>query len=133
MLDTQPPSGERNVQRLMALKAQMNYRRPADERELVMYACFVIGLLIPLLEFSMRAGPVSFIGWVGSEVAKDKAGSTEMTVFRGFTDTHLQMAMLGLQTTESLFTWLNVLAELLLGLGFFQKCSLDACRRVARR
>ena len=105
---------------LMALKAQMNYRKPADERELVMYACFLIGLLIPLLEFAMRAGPVSFIGWVGSEVAKDKAGSTEMTVFRGFSDTHLQLTMMALQTTESLFTWLNVVADILLGLGFLQ-------------
>lgn len=105
---------------LMALKAQMNYRRPADERELVMYACFLVGLLIPLLEFAMRAGPVSLIGWVGSEVAKDKAGSTEMTVFRGFSDTHLQLTMMALQTTESLFTWLNVVAEMLLGLGFLQ-------------
>ena len=69
---------------LMALKAQMNYRRPADERELVMYACFLVGLLIPLLEFAMRAGPVAFVGWVASEVAKDRAGSTDLTVFRGF-------------------------------------------------
>ena len=68
----------------------------------------------------MRAGPVSFIGWVGSEVAKDKAESTEMTVYRGFSDTHLQLTMMALRTTESVFTWLNVLADLLLGLGFFQ-------------
>ena len=105
---------------LMSLKAQMNYRQPADERELVMYACFVIGFLIPLLEFAMRAGPVTFIGWVGSEVAKDKAGSTDMTMFRGFSDTHLQVTMMALRTTESLFTWLNVVADILLGLGFFQ-------------
>ncbi len=105
---------------LMSLKAQMNYRMPADERELVMYACFLIGLLIPLLEFAMRAGPVSFVGWVGNEIAKDRSGSTETTVFRGFEDTHLQMLMLGLMTTESLFTWVNIVSEVLLGLGFFQ-------------
>lgn len=113
---------------LMALKAQMNYRRPADERELVMYSCFLIGLLIPLLEFSMRAGPVSFVSWVGSEIVKDQEGSTETTVFRGFTDTHIQMMGLMLQTTESLFTWLNVLADLLLGLGFFQLSFIASTR-----
>jgi len=113
---------------LMALKAQMNYRRPADEREMVMYACFLIGLLIPLLEFCMRVGPYSFVGWVGSEIAKDcpdypdcsNADPDQFKVFSGFTDAHIQMMQMSLQVVESLFSWLNVLADLLLGLGFFQ-------------
>lgn len=105
---------------LMALKAQMNYRRPADERELVMYSCFLIGLLVPLLEFAMRAGPMSFVGWLGSEVAKGRGDSADTGVFSGFSDTHLQITMIGLQTTESIFTWLNVVAAMLLGLGFLQ-------------
>ena len=94
-----------------------------------MYACFLIGLLIPLLEFCMRIGPYSFVGWVGSEIAKDcpdypdcsNADPDQFKVFSGFTDAHIQMMQMSLQVVESLFSWLNVLADLLLGLGFFQQ------------
>jgi hypothetical protein len=36
--------------------------------------------------------------------------------------------MLGLMTTESLFTWLNVIADILLGLGFFQLSFIGSTR-----
>ena len=38
------------------------------------------------------------------------------------------MTMLGLMTTESLFTWLNVIADILLGLGFFQLSFIGSTR-----
>jgi hypothetical protein len=101
---------------LMSFKSQMNYRRPADERELIMYACLLIGLLIPMLEFCMRAGPVSYVGWVASESIKtDGTG-----LYSGFADTHYQVIAVGLQTVEALFTWLNTFADFLLGIGFIQ-------------
>ena len=101
---------------LMSLKSQMNYRRPADERELIMYTCLLIGLLIPMLEFCMKAGPFSFVGWVASETLKTDGTN----LYSGFSDTHIQMLSLALNVTESLFSWLNVFADFLLGIGFIQ-------------
>lgn len=88
---------------IMCMKSQMNYRRPADERELIMYACLLIGLLIPMLEFCMRAGPIAYVGWVASEIVKtDGTG-----LYSDFSATHIQMLYMTLQVTESLFNWLN--------------------------
>eukprot|EP01044_Picomonas_judraskeda_P013474 COSAG03_NODE_2040_length_3195_cov_14.095284_3_plen_96_part_00 len=38
------------------------------------------------------------------------------------------MSILDLTTTESLFTWLNVIADILLGLGFFQLSFIGSTR-----
>ena len=58
---------------LMCVKAQLDAGNvTSDEKELCTFACLLIGFLIPMLEFSMRAGPVSFIGWVGHELGKDE-------------------------------------------------------------
>ena len=110
---------------LVCVKAQMNYRAPADERELVTYACLIFGLAIPMLEFCLRAGPVSFVGWVGHEISKPVV---DEPMFKNFGAFHIQMLRLALMTTESLFTWLNTFADLLLGVGFLQLSFLGSTR-----
>jgi hypothetical protein len=94
---------------LMCLKAQMNYRVPADDRKMVMYACMILGLLIPMLEFCLRAGPYSFVGWVGNELEKNYGPAVDDDAFfKNFADVHIQMLGLTLQVVESLFAWVNV-------------------------
>ena len=93
-----------------------------DEKELVMYACMIFGLTIPMLEFCLRAGPVSFVAWVGSESAKEDG------MWTGFSPTHVQTLMMTLNVVESLFTWLNVFADLLLGVGFILIATLGSSR-----
>ena len=107
---------------LMCVKSQLNFRTPADEQELVMYACLIIGLLIPMLEVCMRAGPFSFIGWVAHEIEKGDG------FFKNVSATHIQLMGICLQAVESLFTWLNTFADLLLGLGFMQLSFLGSKR-----
>lgn len=107
---------------LLCLKAHMNFTRPADEKELVMYACMIFGLTIPMLEFCLRAGPVSFVAWVGSESAKEDG------MWTGFSPTHVQTLMMTLNVVESLFIWLNVFADLLLGVGFILIAMLGSSR-----
>jgi hypothetical protein len=107
---------------VLCLKAHMNYKRPADEKELVMYMCMIFGLTIPMLEFCMRAGPVSYVAWVGSESAKEDG------MWTGFSPTHVQTLMMTLTVVESLFTWLNVFADLLLGVGFVLIATLGSSR-----
>lgn len=107
---------------ILCLKAHMNFTSTADEKELVMYACMILGLTIPMLEFCLRAGPVSYVAWVGSESAKPDG------MWTGFTPTHVQTLMMALNVVESLFTWLNVLADLLLGGGFILIATLGSAR-----
>jgi hypothetical protein len=108
---------------ILCVKAHMNYKTQADEKELIMFSCMILGLTIPLLEFSLRAGPVSFVSWVGSEAAKSDGG-----MWTGFTPTHIQTLMMTLQVVEALFDYLNVFADLLLGIGFVLMSTLGSRR-----
>lgn len=110
---------------IMCLKAHLNYRKPADEAELIMFTCMILGLVIPMLEFCLRAGPISFVAWIGSEVAKPDGRWT------GFSPTHIQSLMMTLEVVEALFQWVNVFADLLLGIGFIMLSTLGSRRAAA--
>ena len=109
---------------LMCVKSQMNFRVPADERELICYACVIIGLLIPMLEFCLRAGPIGFCGWVAHEISKPDGSG----FYTGFSATHIQTMSLGINVVESLFIWMNTFADFLLGAGFLQLSFLGSKR-----
>lgn len=49
-------------------------------------------------------------------------------MWTGFSPTHVQTLMMTLTVVESLFTWLNVFADLLLGVGFVLIATLGSSR-----
>jgi hypothetical protein len=56
---------------LLSLKTQAGFNKTMDEKEIICYVCFVLGFTIPLLQFAMRSGPVTFIVWIGSDAASE--------------------------------------------------------------
>ena len=104
-----------------------------------------------MLEFCLRAGPISFVAWIGAEVAVSPQGicrcllTTDRPTFSqevlclqkpdgrwtGFSPTHIQTLTVTLNVVESLFQWVNVFADLLLGIGFIMLSTLGSRRAAA--
>ncbi len=97
---------------LMCLKTQMNWNTSTpNEKELIMFAAFFLGLFIPMLEFCLRTGPIAAAALAGSAATFDEDEHS-------WSSTHFQFLFLAIQVVESLFTWLNVLAFFSLAVGF---------------
>jgi hypothetical protein len=104
---------------LLSLKAQLNMKNPSrisDEKELIAFTCFIIGFLIPMLQFAMMTGPLSFVAWVGSTAQKDPP--TDDTIWKNFHVHDWHALFLILRIVESIFVWLDSLMCLLLSIGF---------------
>jgi hypothetical protein len=107
---------------ILCLKTQMNWNRTTpNELELICFAALGLGLVIPMLEFCLRTGPVAVAAAAGSAATLDADAHS-------WSGTHFQFLYLAIMVVESLFTWLNVLAFLLLAVGFLTLSYISAER-----
>lgn len=115
---------------IMCLKTQITWSHPSpDEVELIMFGSLCLGLVIPMLEFSLRTGPMSLVAWYGSRAAGvHDGGPNDEGVGTGWSDDHFKLLFLTIQIVESLFFWINNFAFLLLGVGFLLLSSISKAR-----
>ena len=92
----------------------VTFGKTMDEKEMICWTCFILGFTIPMLQFAMSTGPISFIAWVGTS-ALDESGDSMWSNFRS-SDWHV--LYLCIRIVEALFMWLDTLMCLLLAIGF---------------
>ena len=104
---------------ILCLKAAVNYKRPADEKDLITFGCLVLGLVIPMLEFALRVGPYTAVGQMGAQAGWTDGDPEIKQGWTGFSAAHFQSLILTVTVVETLFLWLNTFNCLLLGCGFY--------------
>ena len=116
------------ISALLSLKTQMSIKRESDETELIMMTCFILGMVLPFLDFIMSVGPRSVVGWIGQMALLPPEDSTPLNVWNNFKDADWHALYLVYTVTESLFLWTNIMAQGLQGVGFLLLSTIGPTR-----
>lgn len=74
----------------------------------------MLRFLVPILQFAMQTGPMSFVAWAGRTAADNAAAPTDDAMWSNFQSSDWHMLFMCLRIVESLFMWLDTLM-----VGFF--------------
>ena len=94
------------IMALLSLKSHMALEKRAgvsDEKELIAFSCLLLGLFLPMLQFSMMTGTMQYIAHIGQD-AQVATPSGDMD-FTGFGHSDWQMLYMQLKIEEARFEW----------------------------